>query len=644
MSKNSWSFVRRVLFDQRGQALPWVVAGTLTLLGMAGLTADVGHGYVVHDQLQNAANAAALAAANSVNISGTTVTNEGCLYSAGSGDQNAIPYATGNCTSSVTQVCLNMLMPVTTPATTCANGGDPMNAVKVTLTASVPTYFMNVFGISHMPMSATAFAAMSGSTNNWNIALIMDATGSMATGDTGCPGGTVSEFQCALNSIQLILADTPACPSGVTSCGPGTSTTANVRVALFTFPNMVTSAVSSFNSAGCSNSLSGYTEPAPYQVYTLPIKTASSYSPLTYTENGKTWTATYELTYGASDADANGFVSDYYSPNNAATGNLNPSSSLVELVGYGGDGGGTNTGSGAVQIGATSSRTPCMPIAPGGIALNGATGASYTNAIVNTVNVGEGITYYASVIYAAQAALTAEHAAFPQANNAIILLSDGQANTQWIYFPQGTVISSGETGQGQTNTSAPSTISSTLGLETLNTTFSTTAYVAGQLSTPNQEVASGKSISGLYPDFLDECQQAIAAAQYAAETNNNTNQTTNPNVATRVYGISYGSEQSGCGTGSHADDYTDVTLVTTGMNVPFSSTADLTPCITMENIASDLKYFYSDYLQSGSSVDTHCVGTVNNIANLNQIAFDVSASFKNAKLLPPDADTYPKTH
>jgi hypothetical protein len=37
-------------------------------------------------------------------------------------------------------------------------------------------------------------------------------------------------------------------------------------------------------------------------------------------------------------------------------------------------------------------------------------------------------------------------------------------------------------------------------------------------------------------------------------------------------------------------------------------------------------------------VDTNCIGTVNNIANLNQIAFDVAASFKNAKLLPNNAD------
>ena len=67
---------------------------------------------------------------------------------------------------------------------------------------------------------------------------------------------------------------------------------------------------------------------------------------------------------------------------------------------------------------------------------------------------GEGITYYAPAIYAAQAALTAEQTAMTTAGvttqNAIIFLGDGEANTQWIYFPQGTV----QTVSGTANTSA----------------------------------------------------------------------------------------------------------------------------------------------------------------------------------------------
>ena len=60
------SFARRALIDQRGQVLPWVALGLVGMLGMGGLSVDVGRAYVVHAQLQNDANAAVLAAAGLV--------------------------------------------------------------------------------------------------------------------------------------------------------------------------------------------------------------------------------------------------------------------------------------------------------------------------------------------------------------------------------------------------------------------------------------------------------------------------------------------------------------------------------------------------------------------------------------------------
>ena len=633
MNNNSMSHVKRALYDQCGQVLPWVTGAMLALLGMAGLTVDVGHAYVVIAQVQNCTNAAALASANSPNITGQTPTSEANQFGCNAGTANPNPYVSQN--PIVTPVCLNMLMPV---GSTCITGSAP-NAVKVTQQASVPTYFMNVLGIRTVPIKATAFASLVGASNLWNIAIIQDATGSMATADTNCPGGSIAEFNCALNSLQTILAQVSPCPTGMTTCTPDQ---ANVRVALFTFPNMLTAEVPKFYKNGCSSSLSSYTTPAPYAVLTLPKESATSYKPLSYVENGTTWSASYELTYnasgtGSSSPDTNGFVSDYYSPGNAVTGNLNPSSPLVELVGYGGNGGGTKTGSGAVPIGSTSSRAPCMPISPGGIALNAATvglaGSSpVTGSTVNTVNVGQGITYYAAAIYAAQAALTAESTLYTKSQNAIIMLSDGQANTQWIYFPQGTLIPSGLTTQGKTNTSKQSTLLATgpLGYDKLNSVMSTTALVAAQLGSVSAEgtgavIAGGTK--GKYPDFFDECQQAIVAGQNAAT------------AGTRVYTVAYGAEQSGCGTGSNPDGYNDITLVTlpSTANVPFSTTASLTPCMTMENIASSLTYFYSDYLQSGSSRDLNCVGAVNQISDLTQIAFSISSTFKNAKLLPSTA-------
>ena len=593
MKKISMLFVRRVLIDQSGQTLPVAAAIMTALLGVGGLTIDAGHAYVYRGELQNSSNAAALAAAGVVyNTSSTdnaiTFANN---YASGSKTNQNYDPKLGTVNTSVIPKCLNVLMP---PGTKCVQGTTPPNAVQVQQTGTIGTYFMALFGFKTLTITATATASMMGVAQPWNVAIIEDATGSMATADSNCGG--ISEFQCALNGIQALLAATNPCPPGSSTCTPAT---ANFRVAQFTFPNIITADLPSANA--CSGQT--YTTPLPYQVYTLPVPGLTGYTPLSYKENGTTWTASYEVTYGASDADANGFVSDYYQPTNTSKGGLNPNSSIVQAVGYGGSGSGNKAG--------------CMTTAPGGIALNGATGTGNSNSTVNTVNVGEGITYYASAIYAAQSALVAERNAHPGSQNAIILLSDGQANTQWIYFPQGSLSQT-----PSANTSTPSTIatiSASSGYDTLKSTPNKSAKVASALSTPNLE-ASG-TISGLYPDFLDECQQAITAAQAATA------------AGTRVYAVAYGAEQTGCASGSKADDYTDVTLVATGANAPFTL-SQLTPCVTMENIASSLEYFYSDYLQSGSSVSTSCVDNSHTVTSLPMIFQSIAATFTTPRLIP----------
>ena len=590
-----FSFVRRALNDQRGQVLPWVALGMVGMLGVGGLATDVGRAYVIQSQLQTYANAAALAAAGDVyntstTDSATTVANN---YSASSGDENANPnLATVN--TSVVPKCLNLLMPAGSSCIT----GSPANAVQVTESTTMTTFFMTVFGKSSLNIQATATASMQGIAEQWNVAIIEDATGSMATADTNCGG--ITEFQCALNGIQALLASTNPCPPGQSLCAPSV---ANLRVALFSFPNMITSDL------GVANACSGatFTTPLPYQVNTLPLAGASSYAPMSYVENGTTWSASYEFTYGASDADANGFVSDYYEPTDTSTGGLNPSSSIVEAVGYGASASGHKQG--------------CMTVAPAGIALNNNTGTPSSGAKVNTTDVGEGITYYASAIYAAQSALTAEAAHYSGSKNAMILLSDGQANTQWIYFPQGSMKPS-----GTVNTMLASKLSSSsTGYDTLKSTPDLTAKVASALSSPNQEV-SGTTISGVYPDFMDECQQAIVAAQKATL------------AGTRVYAVAYGSEQTGCGSGN-TDAHNDVTLVTFPgtLNASFGAVTNLTPCITMENIASSLAYFYSDYLQSGSNVSTSCTDNSHTVTSLSQIFASIAGTFTNPRLLPNNA-------
>ncbi|MGA2571569.1 MAG: hypothetical protein ABSF23_13700, partial [Terracidiphilus sp.] len=380
-----------------------------------------------------------------------------------------------------------------------------------------------------------ATASMQGKAQPWNVAIVLDASGSMSTADANC--GSVTEFKCATNGIQALLASTDPCPPGTTTCA---NADANFHVALFSFPGVSTSTVS------YQNNCSGTTGTTPqFMEYILPPTNLTSYSPITYKSGTTSWTATYEVTYGTSDADANGFVSDYYLPSGA--NGLNSSSSIVKAI------------------------SGCLVPEP----LNWQGSAPQLQAASQG-----GITYYASVIYSAQAALAAEKRLHPDANNAIIFLSDGQAN----------LVTSGNFPTAYTANPSGS------GLNTLNS-------------------------NGTYPSMKDECQQAIKAAQAAYS------------AGTTVYGVAYGSEQSGCTTGSGA---TDTTLVATGNNQAFTI-ATLTPCVTIENIASSLNDFYSDYKQSGSNVDTACVDSSHTVSSLQGIFLSIGATFTEPRLLPNNA-------
>jgi hypothetical protein len=535
MNKTKMSFVRRALSDQRGQVLPWVALATVGMLGMGGMSIDVGRAYVAHAQLQNYANAAVLAAAGLVyNTSSTNnATTEATLYSASAGDKN-VNQNLGTVTTTVSTVCLNILEPA---GSTCGSSGQP-NAVKVTQSATVNTYFMKIFKVPQLNVAAAATASMQGQSQPWNVAIVIDASGSMSTTDTNC--GSVTEFQCAMNGVKAMLGSTNPCKSGATSC---TNAAANFHVALFSFPEVSTATVTN------ENACSSYSTPA-FLIYALPPTNLTSYTPIKYTLNSdttKSFTGTYEVTLGASDADANGFVSNYYDPTQTAS--LNASSSIVKAI------------------------TKCMkPVSAAGSGTGGLNGAS-----------NGGITYYASILYAAQAALKAEKTLNTGTNNALIFLSDGQANV---------VAATADLPTSSTFTAVPTTA----GLNTLTGT-------------------------GYYPDTKDECQQAIIAAQAAAA------------AGTNVYSVAYGSEQTGCYSGS---GNTDTTLLS--FSRPLNQTftiSQLTPCITMENIASSEGNFYSDYNQSGSG--STCQDSSHTVTSLADIFLSIASSFTQPRLIPNNA-------
>ena len=162
---------------------------------------------------------------------------------------------------------------------------------------------------------------------------------------------------------------------------------------------------------------------------------------------------------------------------------------------------------------------------------------------------GQG-TYYAQVIYAAQAQLALQQSANPTSKNVMIILSDGDAtacNAQANTAAGGNATCNG--GNSQIVAENCPTITAANDSTKNGTISSTTPCVGTYTGQPlNGTVAtvtiSGKQVtiqpagyqSPTYPSALGECGQAVEAAQKATSK------------GTQVYTIGFGSETSGCTT------------------------------------------------------------------------------------------------
>lgn len=358
------------------------------------------------------------------------------------------------------------------------------NGLVVKQQVTVPMYFVALVGFKSMTITATATAAMSGAANvPANVAIVVDATRSMndTDSDSNCND---TRINCALNGVQTLLNNLSPCASSKTSCGAATSgsvTNPVDQVSLFSFPNVTTSTVG--NDYDCSSS-SPTNSP-----YTFPTAGANSYT---------AGTATYQIL---------GYTSDYKTSD---TSTLNTSSNLVTAMGGG------ITGSG-------KSAKTC----PGMTAVG-----------------GEG-TYYAGVIYAAQASLVTMQTANKTTQNVMIILSDGNAGT-----------------------------------------------------TDNGAMPGASTKTGTYPSTINQCQQAVTAAKAATA------------AGTTVYTVAYGAEASGCGT----------------------DTSGITPCQTMQQMASSSATFYSDYTATGGS--SSCISASQPTTALNTIFTEIAGNLTTARLIP----------
>ena len=453
--------------EEGGQVLPMVCVSMIAMLGMAAFALDLGRAMYTSRQLQATTDASALAAAQAMpNVTSVgAITGGGVTGSGGVAGANSAVTGAANAraslpsvTESATLKCLTTLQLQGIPCV----GSVPYNAVQVTQTSALTTFFGGVIGRKTVALSSMATAAIQGgSPQPSNIAIIMDTTLSMNTPDTNCVvnGVTQTQMQCALNGVQVLLKSLSPCGNYQTACASG-GVVQNPfdQVSLFTFPNVTTTTASI--DTNCTSpvtaSVRGATNDPPVGYIIMPpasaylgIPTAAAYTfPATNATSYSPSGTTYQIT---------GFLADYRLSNSATT--LNANSDIVQAAG----------------------------------------GASGCGGMLPSNFDGVYGTYYAGVIYAAQAALVAQHSLYPNAQNVMIILSDGDS-----------------TAGGQSN----GTYGSSNGSYTV--------------------FPSPATSGGYYPSWYGQCGQAITAAKAATA------------AGTLVYTVGYGSEPTGCTSDTNA--------------------------------------------------------------------------------------------
>ena len=188
------------------------------LVGFLGFTIDFGRVYQVQLELQNAADAAALA--GGYNIPNSTAVTTATTYSALTGGNNAFPTAAGVTVTTVSGFpkleCLSDMVSTIGPCVgTELSGGA--NAIQVKMNAVVPTYFTRIAGISSVTVQGFATAsAKGGPSQALDIMVIVDTTASMSnTQDTSCGlTGTSYKINCALAGAHESPKEKPPSPFG----------------------------------------------------------------------------------------------------------------------------------------------------------------------------------------------------------------------------------------------------------------------------------------------------------------------------------------------------------------------------------------------------------------------------------------------
>ena len=176
---------------QGGVAILFYATMLIFVVGCVGLAVDVGTIYMIKSRLSSAADAAALAAGRSVNLTNTVAQ---ATINAGN---TASQFFAANFPSGYFN---SMGTPTVTPNLTqeADENGNPSGVVDIRVDASVaaPTYFMNIFNVHSVTIAATGTASRRGLV----MMLVLDQSSSMGNG----PGSSCEAMKAsAQNFITL---------------------------------------------------------------------------------------------------------------------------------------------------------------------------------------------------------------------------------------------------------------------------------------------------------------------------------------------------------------------------------------------------------------------------------------------------------
>ena len=594
MQAKMQSLAKKLIREENGQTIIVFAFMMITLVAVAGFVVDIGRAVVVNNELRSTTIAAALAGANEMpNSDYVTVAKE---YSSCTAPPSGSGITTG-CTANENNAS-NLLGTVTTAATgycssfvantldiSCTNmGSGSVNALVVTQTVTMPTIFMQIVGIPSLTFSESQTAAWKGAARNpYNVAVILDASGSMNTVDTGsdgCNNGNAA-FACALVGVQNLLEKLTPCSGG----GSCTSTNPLDEVALYAFPGLSNSQAVS-DDVNCNaviapadvsyTSDGGFGENDTTVYYGFP---GSSFSGSALMPNPPIYQlVNFENTYRTTDASSS----------------LSASDTLVKAVGGGGE-------------------ANCQYVKQDYYYKSSSYGKDNAGDWGGIQAAGGADTYYAGILYQAQSDLYAQYQArlnpssgssvpATQTSNVIVLLSDGDVN----FDGSGTFMGGLETVPTYTNECTGG----------YNKHGQCQGYTEVQTGTTTQLTANSNS-GGTYPSYNDGCQQAVTAAEAATNGTWPSTQSSSTPVKTTVFTVAFGSETGTC--------YGE----------------SLSPCDTMREMASsytteptqqDLD-FYSDYLDNANgSTDSSCTSS-NGVTNIPDIFQDIAATLSASKVM-----------